>query len=328
MAKSRQRSAAQRREQARQQRQLRMSSSQGGRSNNIRRKTSRNYSWMFIGGIVVMVALVIGGFVLLKQWQNASLMAGSDQAEQTIKTVNTGILSTIGPGSAKSTLQPISDTPLKGPSGKPAVLYVGGEYCPYCAAQRWGIVNSLSRFGQFGPLEPVVSSEQNVPTFSFHNIKYTSQYIDFVAFEAQDNSTPPKPLDTVPTQYQQIMAKYGQQTGGGIPFLSIANQQVSAGAYYQPDVLVGHSYENINEQLKDPNTDIARGVFGTANILTAAICTALKNQPASVCNDPTIQQIQKTPKASLAPGGQLASAGAQLQDILPAQMGRRDLFAL
>ena len=29
--------------------------------------------------------------------------------------------------------------------GHPAVLYIGAEYCPYCAAERWAIVMTLLR---------------------------------------------------------------------------------------------------------------------------------------------------------------------------------------
>ena len=36
--------------------------------------------------------------------------------------------------------------------GKPLVLYVGAEYCPYCAAERCAMVQALSRFGTFSNL--------------------------------------------------------------------------------------------------------------------------------------------------------------------------------
>lgn len=314
MANKKQRSAVQRREQTRQQRQQRMNSeSAQTRGRSARRQGSRNNSWLFVAGIIVMAVVVIGGFILLKQVQNNQLMSGVVPAEKTIKSVDKSALGTIGPGSAQSKLQAIQDDPLKNPAGsssKPVFLYVGGEYCPFCAAQRWAVINSLSRFGQFGQLTPIVSSEQSVPTFTFHGITYTSQYIDFVAYE-QDGQKQGEVLDTVPKQYTDIMTKYSQQTQNGIPFIDIANQMISAGSYYQPDVLVGHSYQEINDQLKDTNSDIARGVYGSSNILTAAICTALNNKPADVCSDPTIQQIQKTPaKTSLVPGsnGLLASA--------------------
>ena len=37
--------------------------------------------------------------------------------------------------------------------GKPEVLYVGTEFCPYCAAESWSLIVALSRFGQFSGLQ-------------------------------------------------------------------------------------------------------------------------------------------------------------------------------
>ena len=45
-------------------------------------------------------------------------------------------------------------------NGKPEVLFLGGEYCPYCAAERWSMVNALSRFGTFTGLTTTHSSTQ------------------------------------------------------------------------------------------------------------------------------------------------------------------------
>ena len=54
------------------------------------------------------------------------------------------------------------------PDGKPEVLFIGAEYCPFCAAQRWAMVNALSRFGTFTGLTTTHSSstdtDPNTPT--------------------------------------------------------------------------------------------------------------------------------------------------------------------
>ena len=34
----------------------------------------------------------------------------------------------------------------------PEILYMGAEYCPYCAAQRWATIVALSRFGTWSGL--------------------------------------------------------------------------------------------------------------------------------------------------------------------------------
>ncbi len=75
--------------------------------------------------------------------------------------------------------------------GKPEVLYLGGEYCPYCAAQRWAMVNALSRFGTFSGLTTTHSSstdvDPNTPTWTFYKSTYTSNYLVFTPVEEYTN---------------------------------------------------------------------------------------------------------------------------------------------
>ena len=67
--------------------------------------------------------------------------------------------------------------------GKPRIVYLGAEYCPYCATERWAMVNALSRFGTFKNLKITTSSatdvDANTPTFSFYGSTFTSPYIKF-----------------------------------------------------------------------------------------------------------------------------------------------------
>ena len=60
-------------------------------------------------------------------------------------------------------------------SGKtvPEILYMGAEYCPYCAAQRWSTIIALSRFGKFSGLGNMSSySGRRLPQHSdFHLLK-------------------------------------------------------------------------------------------------------------------------------------------------------------
>lgn len=307
MAKSKQRdmSAAQRREQVRQQRQQRIRHDQHTQSSTHRRgRQQKSNPWLLVGIVLVLAAAVIGFFFFIANQSKST--AGADQTLKTITSVDSKLLATVGTGSAQNSMSAVKGQPvLKGPDGKPIILYVGGEYCPFCAAQRWGMIVALSRFGTFGPLNPLIASEGNVPTYSFHNMTYQSQYIDFIARESSDNNR--QPLDQLTPEQDQLMQKfdappYVQGNPGAIPFISIANQQVSAGSYYQPDTLVGLSYSDIAARLKDPTTDVSKGILGTANFLTAAICSVTQNQPANVCTADPIPQIQSTlPKASTAP---------------------------
>jgi thiol-disulfide isomerase/thioredoxin len=315
MANAKQRSAAQRREQARQQRDQRLNTKQTAQVNR-RKRPAKNNPWPIIGGIVAAVAIVVGIFFYLSHQQSTETSNGGATALKTLTSIDNSTLAAVGPGSANNLPLPLSGVPeLKGSDGKPVILYVGAEYCPYCAAQRWGMINALSRFGTFSGVQPITSSEDSVPTFTFHGSTYTSQYIDFVGRETGDQQN--NQFDTLTSQQQQIFNNYDKApyTGknartGSIPFIDIANQRISAGAYYDPTVLISHSYQDIATQLKNPNSDIAKGALGTANYLTAAICLATNNQPAKVCTANPIPSLETSlSQASLSSGSsQIAAA--------------------
>ncbi len=316
-------SAAQRREQVRQQRRQDGQKAQvQARNKKSRKRQASRGPWLLVGGIVVMVAVVVGIFIYLSK-QPASGPPPTNAVLNTITHIDPTVLAKVGTGSATNLMKPVPNgPPLTGPTGKPEVFYAGGEYCPFCAAQRWALIVSLSRFGTFNNVTAITSEESSIPTFTFHNSTYKSQYIDFVPLELQDNQTNPQPLETPTPAQQQLISTYdappytSTQSAGSIPFIDIANQQVSSGAYYSPDLLVGHTWDDIASQIKDPSTDISKNVLGAANYMTAAICVATQNQPANVCTADPIPQIEKSlPKALHADGGQLASVGGQFEMV-------------
>lgn len=304
MAKSKQQaSAAQRREQERQQRQQRLDSGKNKRRS--RRRTSRNNPWPLLITILVLVAAVIGIFFLIDRQQTGSTQTGqkgdssaASSAFKTITSLDPTLLSNVGPGNAQNLMHalPANASVPKGPTGKPMVLYVGADYCPYCAAQRWSMIIALSRFGKFSNVEALTSSEGNYITYSFHGSTYTSQYVDFVPVETTDNQG--NKLDTPTAEQTQLMNTYNAppytDSKGSIPFLLIGNKQTSTGAYYSPSVLTSLSYTDVVNQLNDTNSSVAQGMLGSANYLTAAICQATNNQPANVCTTGVIPSIQQS----------------------------------
>ena len=89
--------------------------------------------------------------------------------------------------------------------GKPKVLYVGAEYCPFCAAERWPMVVALSRFGTLLAAWASRRRPRRTPTRArrrcpFHGSTYTSDKLSFTGYETTtnqqqaDGSYPP--LDT------------------------------------------------------------------------------------------------------------------------------------
>lgn len=316
-------SAARRREQVRQQRQqaeTQRTQTQQVRKTASRRRVARRSIWQspwtLVGIIVVLVALVVGIFFALSNQSSQSASTDATTALKMVTSVDPKTLATVGNGGSnvKNLLTPTAkgSSPLKGSNGKPEVFYMGADYCPYCAAQRWAIIVALSRFGTFSQLTPIQSAEQNISTYTFHNSSYSSQYIDFVPVEIYDNQG--NPLDKLTPDQQTLVNTYDAppyvqaNSKGSFPFIDIANQYVSSGAFYSQQSILNMSQLDIAKQITDSTTNVSKGVLGTANYLTAAICNATQNQPASVCTAAPIPQIQQSlPKASGSTGSQLAA---------------------
>ena len=195
-------------------------------------------------------------------------------------------------------------TPLTS-GGKPEVLYMGAEYCPFCAAERWAMVVTLSRFGTFSGLSTVHSSSTdefaNTPTWTFAKAHYTSKYLTFSTVETQTNvpngSGSYTTLQTPTSAQEALLSKYdappyvSSANAGAIPFIDFGNKYMLSGSSFSPQVLQGKSWATIAAALKDPNSQIAKAVDGTANYLTATICKLTGNQPASACT-PAVKQLE------------------------------------
>ena len=278
-----------------------------------RRAEQRKRILIASGSILVVVAVVLA-FVLVKA--NTKTSSGTSQSNgptgaaltsvvNKVTSVPASTLDTVGSGGGAVNAKP---TAISGPAltanGKPEMLYIGAEYCPYCAAERWGMIVALSRFGTFSGLSTVRSAAvdgaghkepfQNTPTWTFYKSSFSSQYLTFTSVEGQTN-IPDKSsgfyttLEKPTSAQQALLNKYdappnvpaGSQ--GAIPFIDIGNKYLIAGASYDPGVLAGLSWSQIASDLSNPNNPVAKAIGGTANYITAAICKMTGNQPASAC---------------------------------------------
>jgi len=183
--------------------------------------------------------------------------------------------------------------------GKPEVLFLGGNYCPFCAAERWAMVNALSRFGTFTGLTTTHSSstdsDPNTPSFTFYKSKYTSNYINFTSVEEYTNTPDSnggyKTLETATADQQKLQQTYDPQLA--IPFLDLGGKYVEVGnlAPLDPSLLSGKTWAQVASAMNDPTSTIGKAEVGNANYLTAAICKLTNNQPATACT-PAIQKLQ------------------------------------
>ncbi|WP_376796805.1 DUF929 family protein [Thermogemmatispora sp.] len=276
-----------------------------------RRRTNsawRLYRWWLVGATLILIGALVGLFFFLGHQSasgptSSSRSATDPQVMNDLALISNSQLSKVGTGNLSSPLRVIADRPmLRGPSGKPEFFYWGAEFCPYCAAERWPVVVALSRFGTFSKLPETTSSDTdaypNTATFTFHGSAYQSAYLDFAPVELEDREG--HPLEGPNVEQQQIIASLNPD--GSIPFLDIANLYLVRGQSFDPSILTGLSQRDIALQLTDPNTPVARNILGVANYLTAAICVATGDQPASVCKASYIQFIEKQlPRSPYAP---------------------------
>lgn len=169
--------------------------------------------------------------------------------------------------------------------GKPTVVYVGAEYCPFCAVERWALILALERFGNFTNLHYTTSSngEGDYATFTFVGSSYTSSYIAFRPYEAADRAQ--HALQTVPSNYSTVWQSY---TSGGVPFLDFGNTYVVKDSVLAfPDILAGKNWTTI---LNEISTSDSTGVQirEAANVLTAVVCKITQGAPVAVCSAPPI----------------------------------------
>jgi hypothetical protein len=213
------------------------------------------------------------------------------------------VFDTVGPGSALAPPRRIAGRRLQ-VGGKPTVLYIGAEYCPFCATERWPLVIALLRFGTFTRLGRTRSASDDVypdtRTFTFHGATYRSRWINFVGVETHTNKVRGSDyatLDKLTVAQRKIFATYANppyvsaESSNGIPLIDFDGRYLVNGATYRPEVLQGKTAPQIVRAVRDPTSKIAQGAIGVANVFTATICTLTNNQPASACTD-TAQQLE------------------------------------
>jgi len=275
--------------------------------------------WLVIGALFVVGAALIIAVVSQRGSSSGAVARTPVSATlmHSLTSVPESVSAEVGGGSA--TAPTAIDAPALTQNGKPLVQFVGAEYCPYCAAERWGLVIALSRFGTFSGLKTTASSpsdlDANTPTFSFHGATYTSPYLAFDGVEINSNVLAGgnyATLDALSQSQQQLMAKYdappyvASSAAGTIPFSDLGGKFLISGAAYDPATLSGKSAQEIADLLTDPSKASTQGILGTANHITAALCTLTGNQPASACDNPTIKKLQASPGATGSSGSSKA----------------------
>ncbi len=285
------------------------------------------------GGSILAVAIVVIALVLVKLNSGSGTAAAASNGPtgtalaavtNQVTTVPTSVTDSVAGGGVPSKLFASVKNPTEASTaasnlgsyfgtaggtpltsgGKPEVLYLGAEYCPYCAAQRWAMINALSRFGTFSGLTTSHSSSTdvnpNTPTYTFYKSTYKSNYITFTPVEettnerqgnSSDTSVPYVTLQTPTSAQQAVMQAYDPSTA--IPFIDIANKYVQVGnlSPLSPTLLAGKTWAQVGAAMNNPSSALGKAIIANANYMTAAICKVTNNQPATACT-PAIQKLQ------------------------------------
>ena len=287
------------------------------------------------GGSILVVVVVVLAFVLVKLNSSGGTAASSSNGPtgtalskvvNDVTGVPTSVTDKVAGGTIPSAMFVAATTPsevtsmaqtdgsyfatVDGPaltqSGKPEVLFIGSEYCPYCAAQRWAMVNAFSRFGTFTGLTTTHSSstdtDANTPTLTFYGSTYTSNYISLVTVELEHNyrignssstSVAYAPLQTPTAAEEKLQSDY--DPGTYIPYIDFGNKYAQVGnlSPLTPTMLDGLTWQQVATDMSNPSSSVGQAIIANANYETAAICTLTNNQPATACT-PTIQKLETT----------------------------------
>jgi thiol-disulfide isomerase/thioredoxin len=284
------------------------------------------FTWLAVGLVIVVVAAL----VIIKVTASSPTSSSSSNFQATdaatvteLTTVPASVFDTIGLNSPDAPVTaPIElkgQPALTGTSASgaklPEVFYLGAEYCPYCAAERWSTIIALSRFGTWKGLGNTTSSSVDVypstPTFTFLKASYTSKYLVFKSIEEYNNSynastNPPYgKLQTPTKQEAAVFTKYDTSKyitsmtaaqDGSIPFISIGNKFVISGADYTPATLSGQSRSQIAAGLNNTTSPVTAAIIASANYQTASFCSLTNNMPAAVCTSSGVLAAKKAMK--------------------------------
>jgi Domain of unknown function (DUF929) len=263
-----------------------------------RRARNRTYGIVVIALVVVIVGVLVivkvagggsgpsSGSVV----DQASPPAGTPIAAATLAKLESVPISTLTAAPTDgivTTPAAVSGRTLAA-DGKAELLFIGAEFCPHCAAERWPLYIALSKFGTFSPQPGRIHSaneDGDVPTLTFYGTTYSSPYLTFTSVEVYTNKLEDDGYAPLQTPTQAQLTLWQNSNGGSFPFLDFGGKKVLTEAQYIFTPLENLPFSDVASQVGNNSTQIGADIDASAAQLIATICGSLSNeQPSDVCS--------------------------------------------
>ena len=258
-----------------------------------RQRAEKRRRMLIALGSVTAVLAIAATLVTVSLTRSPAHLTASESAApaavaRQVTSVPAATLTRVSPGRVVTPLHQVASSgPPLTVNGKPAIVFVSEESCPFCAAERWSLTVALSHFGTWDHLGVTSSAANDIfpgtATLSYRTAQYHSSQLTLQTTELTDNAghalQAATPLD------RQLIGQYdvppyvnSADQSGAVPFLDIGNRYVLAGAQYDPQVLAGLSATQIAADLRDPSSPVAQAIDGSANVIIAAVNQVLHDQ--------------------------------------------------
>jgi hypothetical protein len=240
--------------------------------------------------VVTLVAVKLSGGAGPTPSSQVSPATGTPISTALIKKLDSVPLSVMAAapkGGLVATPQAISDPPLTA-AGKPDLLYIGAEFCPVCATERWAMYLALSKFGSFSPEPGQIHSalrDGDIPTITFYKTTFISPYFNFTPVETTTNQPEGDYYVTLQTPTPAEQRLWTTHTGETFPWLDLGGTLELTTAQFDPALLEGQSFGGIVSQIGNNATTIGADIDASAHELVRSICTTLTHdKPLQVCS--------------------------------------------
>jgi hypothetical protein len=257
------------------------------RAAQVRRRRQTRLAGLAVAAVVAVVAIVVGVGLGSGGAKAAPRTPVPADVSHTLQSVQPDVLAAAA--SKVTDLQPVqalTGAPLTS-GNKPEILYIGAEFCPICATERWPLLVALSQFGSFTNLQQTRSAirDGNIATLSFYTSTYSSPYLTFTPVETttnQPNGDSYQPLET-PTPAQQALWSNVLKGNLSFPFIDIAGKFVLNTSQFPETTLAGLTFDAIATTVGNNSTDVGASIDASAASLVKVICGITRNQPATAC---------------------------------------------